>query len=228
MQHELIILSSSPGQPLLGDGPQTSCANRGSDAESAATDLRLSPNLLLKEGHGRPLVAGPTVPAQLDDKTAATNSAAEPEQKKKRTRRKKDDAAATAPKKKRAAEKTTAPDGGQPRKTVRKNKATGPVSTFFAAGEDRESNEPNLMAADRAGSPPPRRRTAWTPPKDDRPSIDPDDGFVQISAFEYKEAQAKGAGKQSAFTIGRKIEVRDQAEPSTGIDACSFSMPELL
>ena len=230
MQRDLIILSSSPAQPLFDDEnrehsykPSSNSISyhsaidkhlkSGSDAsvmlQNAEADFRLASSLLPEKNHERAMEDVLTIAAEVHEKENATNSAGTAE-KKKRTRRKKDDSNATGQTKKREADKTATPDGGRSRKTVRKGKTTGRVSAYFAPGKDQENSDGKLAdeAVDRAGSPPPRRRISWTPPRTDRTSLASDEGFVQISEFEYKTAQAKSSGtNQSTFTIGRKIEV---------------------
>jgi hypothetical protein len=231
MQHELIILSSSPVQPLFDDREAVasnkesstptsygstidkrlkSSPKAPSNPENAEADFRLASSLLLNGGLGRAIEGVLAIATEAQDKTITTGSVARAEEKKTAHRKKDDSSVNTGRKKKREADKTATPEGGRARKNVRKGKATGRVSTYFGPGNEQENADHTLtdLAVGRAGSPPPRRRTSWTPPKDNHSTIVPDEGFVQISKFEYKAAQTEtSAVKQSTFTIGRKIEV---------------------
>jgi hypothetical protein len=234
MQHELVILSSSPGQPPLEDESRDesskewstsisylgtidkrlkSGSNASKTLEHAETDFRLASSLLANEDHERTMDDVLVIAAEDQEKSIATNSAAGTEEKQKKTRRKKDDSTtATGRKKKREADKPTTPDGGRARKNVRKAKATGRVSAYFGAGKDQESGGCKPVDKDAGfditASPPPRRRISWTPPKSNHQSIAPDEALIQISELEYKNSQVKTSGtKQPALTVGRKIEV---------------------
>jgi hypothetical protein len=210
MQHDLIILSSSPVQPFLEDENQGYLHKASTILENAGTDFRLATSLCPEELHDPALEDVFITAAEAQAKENAKNIIARPEEKKKRTRRKKDDSNAMGQTKKRGADKTMTPDDRRSRKAVRKGKATGHVSAHFASGKDQENADGKLaeVAVDHAGSPPPRRRISWTPPRADQPTFASDEGLVQISEFEYKAAQEKSTGtKQSMFTIGRKIEV---------------------
>jgi hypothetical protein len=230
MQRELVILSSSPAQPLFDDENQdesnkdssTSISYRGSTGkrlksgshaskipENAKTDFRLASALLSKECHEGATANVLAIATEVQEKANMPNvTARTEEQKKKRARRKRDDSTVnTGRQKKREADKTMTPDGGRARKNVRKGRTTGRVSAYFASGKESGDGKLVDVAADRTGSPPPRRRISWTPPRSNQPGDALDEGFVQISEFEYKDARAKASGFKSTFTIGRKIEV---------------------
>jgi hypothetical protein len=212
MQHELIILSSSPGQPLSDDRELASSSKESSTSsshgrtidnsskapknpENAETDFRLASD----GGHRRAVAGVLPITAEAQNTAVTTNGVAATEAK--TTRRKNNGSVSTARAKKREADKTATPEGGRARKNVRKGRATGPVSAYFGPGKEQEG-------VDSTGSPPPRRRISWTPPKISHSTTFPDEGFVQISEFEYKASQIEtSAAKQTAFAFGRKIEV---------------------
>jgi hypothetical protein len=232
MQRDLVILSSSPGQPLLEDETRAesykasstsisylgvidkrlkSGSNASQIPENAVTNFQLASSLLPMEDHERALEHVLAIGSDVQEPINATNSVAGAGEKKKRTLRRKDDPTVnTGRKKKREADKTTTPGSGRVPKNLRKGKATGRVSAYFGSGKEQENGDgkPGDVPIDLTGSPPPRRRISWTPPKSYHPSIAPDEAVIQISEFGYKDAQVEASSfKQSTFTIGKKIEV---------------------
>jgi hypothetical protein len=232
MQRDLVILSSSPRQPTSEnrrreesysqsssptsyfkaiDKRLKSGSNASKIPEDAVTDFRFASSLLPKEDREIALEHVSALGSEVQEQDDTINGIAEAGHKKKRTRRRKGDPAVYAGrKKKREAEKTTTPDGSRFAENVQKGKATGRVSAYFGTRKDLANNNGKTVdvAIDLTGSPPPRRKISWTPPKDNHPGIALDEAVSKISEFEYKDAEVGSCNsRQCTFTISKKIEV---------------------